>query len=315
MGVKLGVLWGMQEDTVLTLQELLANLYNQLLLAIPGIIAALLIFIVGLFLARWVAKVFGRKILSRMDDPLLGRFLTTTLRVLLILGVLLLALHAAGLGSIAAGIFGAAGVGAVVLGFAFQDIGENFIAGIVLAFSRPFDVNDTIKIDDHFGKVRAMNLRYTHLKTFDGKDIYVPNADVMKNPLQNYTADGFIRYDFIVGIAYEDDIQGAKKVIQDALDANPDIVHDDEHINFVVEDELGVSTVNLKVFFWVHTLDYRVGPVLLRGDIIREVKQTIEKHSYNMPADITEVKLYGGEKDIPIRVEFDTTPNSEAENL
>ncbi|PHI19171.1 mechanosensitive ion channel protein MscS [Lewinellaceae bacterium SD302] len=303
------------EEERITLTEVFVDLWNDFMLALPGIIIALIIFIVGLYLARWIAGLLGRRILARMDDPLMGKFLTNTLRVLLVLGVLLLALQTAGLGNIASGLFGAAGIGAVVVGFAFQDIGENFIAGIVLAFSRPFDVNDTIKIDDHFGKVRALNMRYTHLKTFDGKDIYVPNADVMKKPLQNFTADGYIRYDFTVGIAYEDDISGAKQVIQAVLDNNENLVQDQEHANFVVEDGLGVSTVDLKVYFWVETMDYRVSPMILKGQVIREVKQTIMEHSYNMPADITEVKIYGGAKDIPLRIQFDDTPNSELENV
>jgi len=303
------------ETEVQDLQTVITSFWNDLLAAIPGLIIALIIFVVGLFVARWLAKIAGQKILSQMDDPLMARFLTNALRILLIVGVLLLALNAMGLGGIAAGIFGAAGVGAVVLGFAFQDIGENFIAGIVLAFNRPFDINDTIEIDDHFGKVRGLNLRYTHLKTFDGKDIYVPNADVLKNPLQNYTADGFIRTDFMVGIAYEDNIEGAKEVIQAVLDQHPDIVHDKEHQNFVVADELAASTVNLKVLFWLHTKDFRANATIIRGIVIRDIKDAIDANSYNMPADITEVKLYGGERDIPIRVEFDSTPNSEKEHF
>jgi len=303
------------ETEVQDFQNILIGFWNDILTALPGVLIALIIFIVGLFIARWIAKTFGRKILSRMDDPLMARFLTNALRILLIVGVLLLALNAMGLGSIAAGIFGAAGISAVVLGFAFQDIGENFIAGIVLAFNRPFDINDTIRIDDHFGRVRALNLRYTHLKTFDGKDIYVPNADVLKNPLQNYTADGFIRTDFKVGIAYEDDIEGAKSVIQAVLDAHPDVVHDDEHENFVVVDELAASTVRMKILFWLHTVDFRANATKIRGNVIRDIKNAIDANNYNMPSDITEVKLYGGERDIPIRVEFDNTPNSEAENL
>ena len=302
------------EDEVKDFSSLLRETWNDILLAIPGIVLALVIFIIGLFVARWLAKLAGRRILSRMDDPLMARFLTNVLRILLILGALMLALRAAGLGGIAAGLFGAAGVGAVVLGFAFQDIGENFIAGIVMAFSRPFEVDDTIRVDDHFGRVRGLNLRYTHLKTFDGRDVHIPNADVLKTPVQNYTADGYMRHEFTVGIAYEDDIEGAKSVIQAALDEHEMIVHDQEHENFVVADELAASTVNLKVFFWVATKDYRASAIRKRGLVIRDVKNAIDANSYNMPADITEVKLYGGERDIPIRVEFDRTPNSEAEN-
>jgi len=303
------------ENEIKDFSTVLNEFWVGILEAIPGIVLALLIFIVGLFVARWLAKLAGQKILSRMDDPLMGRFLTNALRILLVVAVLMLALNAAGLGGIAAGLFGAAGVSAIVLGFAFQNIGENFIAGIVLAFNRPFEINDTIRIDGYFGKVRGLNLRYTHLKTSDGKDIYIPNADILRNPLQNYTADGFIRYEFLVGIAYEDDIEGAKAVIQEVLDNHDYVVHDEDHESFVAVEELAASTVNLMIHFWVNTMDYRAAARQVRGFVMRDVKNAIDATGYNMPSDITEVKLYGGERDIPIRVEFDRTPNSEAENM
>ena len=303
------------EDEVKDLGTVFTETWESFLEAIPGLILATIIVLVGLFAARRIAKFFGSKILSRMEDPLMGRFLVTSLRLLLIVGAILLALRAAGLSGIASALFGALGASAVVLGFAFRDIGENFISGIILAFNRPFDVNDTIKVVDHFGKVKSLQFRYTHIKTFDGKDVYIPNSDVLTQPVQNYTADGFIRYDFVVGIAYEDDIQGAKEVIQQVLDSSPLIIRDADHINFVAEDELAASTVNLKVYFWVNTEDFRAGALKVRGEVIRDIKNAIDANEYSLPADITEIKLYGSERDIPIRVEFDDTPNSEAENL
>ena len=303
------------EDEVLSLSTVFLDAWNDFLLALPGLLVALLIFLVGLFLARWVARLAGRRFLGRMDDPLMARFLTNALRILLVLAALLLALRAAGLGSIAAGLFGAAGVGAVVLGFAFRDVGENFIAGVVMAFNRPFKIRDTIEVNGHFGRVRGLNLRYTHIKTTDGKDIHIPNAQVLKNAVANYTADGFMRYDFLVGIAYEDSIDGARGVIQTVLDDHPNVIHDESHRNFVAVDDLAASTVNLRVYFWVDTTDYSASAPQKRGNVIRDVKLAIDEHGYSLPADITEVKLYGGEKDIPLRIEFDDTPHSEAENL
>ncbi|CAH0999784.1 Small-conductance mechanosensitive channel [Neolewinella maritima] len=303
------------DDEVKDLGTVFTNTWESFLESIPGLLLALIIFIVGLFIARYIAKFFGSRILSRMDDPLMGRFLVTSLRLLIITGAILLALQAAGLSGIASAIFGALGASAVILGFAFRDIGENFISGIILAFNRPFGVNDTIRVVDHFGKVKSLQFRYTHIKTFDGKDVYIPNSDVLTQPVQNYTADGFIRYDFMVGIAYEDDIQGAKDSIQHVLDNHRLIIRDDTHINFVAEDELAASTVNLKVYFWVDTTDFRAGALQVRGEVIRDIKNQIDKTGYSLPADITEIKLYGSERDIPIRVEFDDTPNSEAENL
>lgn len=303
------------EEQFKELSSAFVDAWREFIAAVPGIVLALIIFIVGLFVARWLAGLFGRRILSRLDDPLMGRFLTTTLRILLMIGASLLALRAAGLGGIATALFSALGASAVILGFAFRDIGENFISGIILAFNRPFEINDTIRIDNHFGKVRGLQFRHTHVKTFDGKDVYIPNSDVLTKPLQNFTADGFIRYDFIVGIAYEDDIEGGKEVIQRVLDKHEYVIQDEEHINFVAEDELAASTVNLKVYFWVNTKDYRAGALQVRGAVIRDVKNAIDKSGYSLPADIKEIKLYGSERDIPLRIEFDDTPNSEAENF
>ncbi|MBB4078431.1 small-conductance mechanosensitive channel [Lewinella aquimaris] len=303
------------EDQVKSLGTVFVDYWNQFLEAVPGLVLALIIIVAGIFIARQIASFFGTKILGRMEDPLMGRFLVTSLRLLIIIGAVLLALRAAGLSGIAGALFGALGASAVILGFAFRDIGENFISGIILAFNRPFDINDTIRVVDHFGKVKSLQFRYTHIKTFDGKDVYIPNSDVLTEPVQNYTADGFIRYDFVVGIAYEDDIQGAKDVIQQVLDTNELIIRDEDHINFVAEDELAASTVNLKVYFWVNTKDFRAGALQVRGAIIRDIKNAIDANDYSLPADITEIKLYGSERDIPIRVEFDDTPNSEAENL
>ncbi|MGB3801921.1 MAG: mechanosensitive ion channel family protein [Lewinella sp.] len=302
-------------DEVRDLGSIFTETWNSFLEAIPGILLALIIILVGLFLARIIARFFGSRILSKMDDPLMGRFLITTLKTLIVIGAILLGLRAAGLGGIATALFSALGASAVILGFAFRDIGENFISGIILAFNRPFNVNDTIAVVDHFGKVKSLQFRYTHIKTFDGKDVYIPNSDVLTQPVQNFTADGYIRYDFMVGIAYEDDIQGAKDVIQGVLDTHYRIARHEDHESFVAEDELAASTVNLKVFFWLDTKDFRAGALQVRGEVIRDIKNAIDANNYNLPADITEIKLYGSERDIPIRVEFDDTPNSEAENL
>ncbi len=304
------------QDQVKDLGTIFIDTWGNFKEAIPGLLLALLIVIVGLFAARTIAGFFGKRILGRLDDPLMGRFLVSTLKILIILGALLLALRAAGLSGIATALFSALGASAVILGFAFRDIGENFISGIILAFNRPFNVNDTIKVVDHFGKVKSLEFRYTHIKTFDGRDVYIPNSDVLTQPVQNYTADGFIRYDFVVGIAYEDDIQGAKDVIQRMLDTHPRIIHDaEEHVSFVAEDELAVSTVNLRVYFWLDTTDFRAGALQVRGEVIRDLKNELGAQQYSLPADIVELKLYGSERDIPVRVQFDRTPGAEAENV
>ena len=293
----------MQESpSISTVSESVARFYDQFIAQLPGIGLGIIIIILGLLIGSWIGRFARRKIANQTDDPLMSRFLGQALKYTLIVAAIMLALRAAGLGAIAAGILTAAGASAVVLGFAFKDIGENFIAGIILAFSRPFNVNDTVDIDGNFGKVKALEFRYTKLKTFDGKDVYIPNSDVLTKPVTNYTEDGFFRWNFIIGIAYEDNIEGAKQTVLEALRKEANVIEDEEHENFVVEDELATSTVNLKVFFWVNTKDFRRAALITKGNVVRNVKEALEEAGYYMPADIQEIKLYGSEKEFTVRL-------------
>ncbi|MGO4911356.1 mechanosensitive ion channel family protein [Leeuwenhoekiella sp. W20_SRS_FM14] len=286
-----------------TVSDAFINYYNNFINQLPGIAWGILIIILGLLLGAWIGNFARRRISAKTADPLMSRFLGKAIKITFFIIAIMLALRAAGLGGIATGILTAAGASAVVLGFAFKDIGENFIAGIILAFNRPFNVNDTVEIGNNFGKVKALEFRYTKLKTFDGKDVYIPNSDVLTTPVTNYTEDGFYRWSFIIGIAYEDTIDGAKQVILETLKCEPNVIEDEEHENFVIEDELATSTVNLKVFFWVDTKDFRRMALITKGNVVRTVKEALEKNGYYMPADIQEIKLYGAAKDSPLRIE------------
>lgn len=277
---------------------------------LPGIAIGIGIIVLGVLIGALIGDFVRRRLSKRTNDPLMSSFLGKTIRIVFILVSIMIALRAAGLDGIATGIFTAAGASAVVLGFAFKDIGENFIAGIILSFNRPFNINDTVEMGSNFGKVKALEFRYTKLKTFDGKDVYIPNSDVLTQPVTNYTEDGFFRWSFVIGIAYEDNIEGAKKTVMEALRAQPDVIEDAEHENFVIEDELATSTVNLKVFFWVDTKDFRRMALITKGNVVRCVKEALEDNGYYMPADIQEIKLYGGEKDFPFRIVKDAAEES-----
>ncbi|QAA82723.1 mechanosensitive ion channel family protein [Aequorivita sp. H23M31] len=283
-----------------TIQHSINRYYHEFLQVLPRIALGILVIVLGILIAQVLTNFYKHRFQQKSEDPLMAKFLAQAIKIILIIIAIMIALRVAGLDGIATGLLTAVGGGAIILGFAFQDIGKNFLAGIILAFNRPFNINDTIKIDHIFGKVKALSFRYSHIKTFDGRDIYIPNSDVLTKPVENYTADGFFRVDFTVGIGYEDDISEAKEVIQRILDKNTEIVRDAEHENFVIEDELAASTVNLKVFFWVDTKDYRRASRVLRGLIIREVKEDLFNKGFNLPADIKELKIYGTEDAIPI---------------
>ncbi len=278
----------------------LETYYHSFLKSVPRIGLAILIVVIGIIVATWLTSIFQKQIKRRSYDPLMSNFLAKAIKLIIIILIILLALNIAGLSGIAGAIVATAGASALVLGFAFKDIAENFLAGIILAFNRPFHVNDTVQIENVFGKIKSMEFRYTKITTFDGRNVYIPNADVLTKPVFNYTEDGFYRADFIVGIAYENDIEKAKEIILSCIKEEETIVKDDIHINFVAEDELAASTVNLKVYFWVTTEDFRRGTLQTRGRLIQNVKTKLEANGFNLPANITELKFYDASKSFSI---------------
>lgn len=274
--------------------------WEQFIEQVPNIVASIAILLIGIIFSNVLSKLFKKAIDKKADDPLMVSFLTKTVRIGLILIVIMFALKVAGLGGIATSILATAGASAIIIGFAFKDIGENFISGIILTFKRPFKINDTVSIGDIFGKVKSMEFRYTKVKTFDGKDVYIPNSDIIRKAVFNYTEDGYFRLDFTVGIAYEDDNEYAQKIILDTLRKSENVFEDSTHETFVIVDELGVNTVNLKVYFWVETMEYRKMAYQIKGDVISEVKNNLMAQNINMPANINELKLYHKQPDIPL---------------
>ncbi len=286
-----------------TITETTVAYYEQFIAFLPRLGLGLAIIILGVLIASLLGNITRKSVSFRTKDPLMSRFLGKAIRVMFIIIFIMIALRAAGLGDISAGILATAGASAVVLGFAFKDIGQNFIAGIILSFNRPFNVNDTVEIGDNFGRIKELGFRHTKLKTFDGKDVYIPNSDVITTPVTNYTEDGFYRWDFIVGVDYDDDINGAKETIMKALNEDPKVVSDDNHVNYVIEDELATSTVNLKVFFWVDTLDFGRVANTTRGRVIGNVMRALMQEGYYLPADIQEIKLYGRDSELPLSLQ------------
>lgn len=92
------------------------------------------------------------------------------------------------------------GILGIVLGFTFKEVGENLISGVLLALQTPFKQGDYIEYDGTVGEVLSINLRNTQIKTVDGKDVFIPNANLIKNNLISYTVDGYLRYGFVVGL-------------------------------------------------------------------------------------------------------------------
>ncbi len=263
-----------------------------------GLLFLLLFLTIGL-LGQWVLR---RRVAVRAQDPLLANFVGRTVFVVFLLFGVISFLNLAGLAGAASGLLAGAGVTAIVLGFAFRDIGENFLSGFFLAFGRPFGIGDIIEVAGHMGKVESLTLRNTRIRTFNGRDIFLPNAYLIKNPLINYTRDGLMRHDFVLGIDYGDNITEAISEIMRVLEARPDIEHRPNLHPFVIIEDFGTSTVNLRIHFWINTYDILGSATTLKSEVMRGVFNALVAAKFNMPADIIELKIYQEGQPIPVSV-------------
>jgi small-conductance mechanosensitive channel len=282
------------------LMESMTNYWNKFLLALPRIVMAIIALVIIIYIASYIARMIKKSLSGEEHDPLFVRFISKVTKTVVIICGFILAMQIVGLSGIAGGLLAGAGISAFIFGFAFKDIAENFLGGVILAFNRPFSLNDTIVIREFSGHIMALNFRSTHIKTFDEGDVFIPNSIMIKEPLTNLTRDGKIRLNFVVGIAYEDNINKAIATIEEAMKSVPDIKRDIKP--FTVVDELSVSTVNLKVFFWADTFDYKKGVLQIKSDAITQVKQALENKGFSLPADIQEIKLYDKKEPLPINI-------------
>lgn len=269
--------------------KILIDSWNNFLNHVPSIILAILVAIIGVFLIRYLNKLALKLIDKRSQDQLVSDFLVNIISFIFYIFLTVICLSILGWGSITDKILAGAGIGTFVIGFALKDIGENFLAGILMAFRRPFRVGDLIEIEGLVGKVIRMTLRETTIKSLDGRDIFIPNGMIQKNPLQNYTIDNYIRNEFLIGLDYDDDVDDIMRLIETTVKNYEEVEKYPEPIVFI--EELAASTVNVRVQYWIMTTDVQAPGIKLRSKIMLHVYKSILDKGYKLPSDIMEVKI------------------------
>ncbi|MYA38341.1 MAG: mechanosensitive ion channel family protein [Acidimicrobiia bacterium] len=145
-------------------------------------------------------------------------------------------------------LIGALGLAGLALAFAFQDILENFIAGLLMLMRRPIKVGDEMESSGYKGDVNDMTLRAVAIDTFDGDRVYIPNSMVWKNPLVNFTETPLRRTTLVVGVAYRTDLDFAQQVLQEAIDnVEGVVIPPAATVEFV---EFNNSSIDFYVRYW-----------------------------------------------------------------
>jgi len=262
-----------------TLTDQINSIIQGTVALLPALGVAAVILII-----TWIVAKFGNSITHKLTGktdlkPSLRNLAEVTVRLAIWVAGTLLAAMVVFPNFSPAGVIAGLGIGAVAIGFAFQDFFENFLSGVMIMLRDNMQVGDVIKADDIYGKVQFISLRETHIRAFSGELHVVPNSMLFKNPVEVETAEDERRFEVIVGVSYDTDLDEADKVIRAAVE-KVDLVNNDKPIQ-VLADTFNSSSVDFRVRWWASA--YRPEAVINRDRVIRSIKRSLDDAGIEIP--------------------------------
>lgn len=256
---------------------------------LPRLGIAVLIFFVGLYLSKAVSRVVWRALERREPSMAATNLLVDITRWgILTLAVVMAFQQFVDVTAFLTGL----GILGFTVGFALQDVMKNFASGVILLVQRPFRVGDSVEVGAYEGTVRAIDLRSTEIKTFDGRIAILPNADVLNHAIVNYTRSVQRRIEVIVGVAYGTDLKLARDVALDTIRAVPGYLEDPA--SMVAFKEFGESSIDMSVLVWFET--GQASPLKARDAAIELIKAAFDANQIDIPFPIRTVMMEGSEK-------------------
>jgi small conductance mechanosensitive channel len=248
------------------------------------IIAALLILVVGMWIAKAIKAGFTKVMEKRKVDPTLTTFLASLIYIGLQAFIIIAALEKLNIRT--ASLITVLGAAGLAIGLALQGSLSNFASGVLMIIFRPFKVGDFVEAGGATGFVHEINIFTTIVNTPDHKKVIIPNSSVTGGNITNFNANGTRRIDLVAGISYSDDIDKAKHVLEDILAADQRILKNPEPTVAVVE--LGDSSVNLVVRPWVKGSDYWD----IYFHVTESIKKRFDEEGISIPFPQRDVHLY-----------------------
>lgn len=251
---------------------------------IPNLLIAIAVivvfFMVGGIINQALKRVFGRV----FDSSAITNLLATIGKVLFICLGFFFALDVIGLQKAVLSLLAGAGIIGLAIGFAFQDLAENLLAGLMLGIRKPFEPGDLIRSNDQFGNVERLNLRNTIIRDFNGQIIYIPNKEVFKNVLENYSQTGKRRIVLGVGVSYGENLDHVEDTLRKTL----------EGLDFRAAEtsvdvwalEFGDSSINFSVRYWIEYPDGDVSYFKAIHQGVKAIKDAFDDEGIVIPFPI-----------------------------
>lgn len=256
---------------------------------LPYFCIALVVFLIFWLLAKlfkfFVRKTLDNRSYAKQNLVLVLNRLGST--IIIFIGFLI-ALVIAIPGFTPGQLMSALGIGSVAIGFAFKDIFQNLLSGILILLSEPFHIGDDIIVGGMEGTVEDIQIRATYLRSPDGRRIVIPNATVYTSAVTVNTAYQRRRCEFIVGIGYEDDVQKAKQIILKILDNDRNILSQPPFS--VNVSALADFSINLTVRWWVDTTETTTAASI--STVQEAVIDAFDENNISIPYPVQQVKVY-----------------------
>jgi small conductance mechanosensitive channel len=265
------------------LADKLAGWIRDFIVNLPNVLVALLVIALFWFLGRLLRRVLERVLGRVSHNHTVTRLLASTSFLLMLAAGLFIALGVLKLDKTVMSLLAGAGVAALILGFAFQDIAANMMAGILLSVRHPFRPGHLCEILDHEGVIEEVDLRFTVMRTLQGQMVFLPNKEVLGHPIKNFTLTGKRRVDLELGVSYGDDLDLAKRL---AAEACADISRRDKGREVeVFYTEVADSAIMMVVRIWVEYEKQR-DFLEARSQAIQRIKAAFDANGVTIPFPI-----------------------------
>ena len=240
-----------------------------------NIVAALAIIIVGLIIARMISNAVNRLMISRKIDATVADFLSALVRYGIIAFTLIAALGRVGVQT--ASVIAVLGAACLAVGLALQGSLSNLAAGVLLVMFRPFRAGEYVDLGGVAGTVLSVQIFSTTMRTADGKIIVIPNGKIIAGNIINFSREPVRRNEFIIGVAYDSDIDQVKQILTDIIQSEDRILKDREMT--VRLNELGASSINFVVRVWSNSGDLQN----VYWDVLERIKREFDAAGISFP--------------------------------
>ncbi len=277
MSAEISTAWGKVQEMI-----------NSFIVLLPNLILAFIVFFIFFLVARSIKQMVRRFTQNRRHARNLGLVLGRLAQGTTILIGLFIALSIV-IPSLKAGdLVQLLGISGVAIGFAFRDILQNFLAGILILLTEPFQINDQIVFKDFEGTVENIQTRATTIRTYDGRRIVIPNSELFTNSIIVNTAFDNRRLEYDVGIGYGDNIEQARQLILEAMHETEGVLKQPEPDAIVVD--LAESTVNIRARWWIQP-PRRADALNLQDKVLTAIKNKLVSNGIDL-AFPTQVILF-----------------------